>query len=579
MRCIEREFARFVGAGLANTAISYLLYLLLLRLLPYAVSYALAYAAGIAISYGLNSLFVFRQPVAVKKALRYPAVYACQYGLSAMLLWAAVDLLAVDPRVAPLLAVALSVPFVFLLSRRILRGGSGRAPHTEAPAGNAPGGEIPAGAPASAARRFLLNGGLVVTGAVMAVLLSEGLLRLTDHATLIGRDFGAPRHYYAADRENGYDILPSQVASTFEFKDSSHAIWSNELGCFDNPLGNEGPFVLLLGDSTSWGYKPLEALWGSVVERETGVRVLKCAVPGYGTKHEVLKGRKVLAGAGRAPSLILVGHCANDHIDDYLHPLHTVVDGQMLACRSLADMRSGEIHQKSVDTLREELENWERYGVTYAPRHPTLKRVKKFLSENSIVYRLSQPHAERILKGIPSLVQLAEALVDTPVVPPDDYLRILYQPDAYPWLEKAWGQHFENLKDLKRLAEGHGAKILIVLIPTREQVYGFGDRGGGIRGEEANERLLRFFEQQGIPAMDLLPAFRRYAGEASKAGTGSFPPLYWRRDSHGSVGADRLMGLLVARRLLEEGVIDVPDAGVRLDRIDSVLERFYKGAP
>ena len=158
----------------------------------------------------------------------------------------------------------------------------------------------------------------------------EAALRFTGHAFLLGRDYRVPRHYFTADRENGYDILPNQGATLFDFKESSHWIWSNELGCFDRPYRGEEPFILLLGDSSAWGYKPLEEVWGSVVESQTGTRVLKCAVPGYGTKHEVLKGRKVIAQLGRSPSLILVGHFANDHLDDYLHPYLTVMDGHVL---------------------------------------------------------------------------------------------------------------------------------------------------------------------------------------------------------------------------------------------------------
>jgi putative flippase GtrA len=576
---MNHEIVRFFSAGLANTAASYLLYLLLLYVLPYAASYTLAYAAGIALSYILNSLFVFRRPVALKKALSFPAVYVVQYVLSVLLLRVAVDVFGVEPRLAPLPVVALTVPVTFLLSRVIIRGRPRNALAAVVPAGDVRGGESREGRFKRAAGRYLFNAGLMVLAAAGTVLLAEVALRFTVYGLLIGRDTGAPRNYYVVDRENGYDIKPGHGTQKFDFRDSSHPIWSNELGCFDTPYGGEDPSILLLGDSTSWGYKPFEMLWGSVLERETGVRVLKCAVPGYGTKHEILKGRKVIDRAGRSPSVILVGHCVNDPIDDYLHPFYTVVDGHMLAYRNLADVRSGEIGEKSVDSLREELQNWERFGVTYTPRHPTLKRIKKFLSERSIVYRLTQPHCERLLRGIPSLVPLAEALIDPPAFPPEDYLRILYQPGSFPWLDKAWEAHFENLKGLKRLAEDNGAKIVIVLIPTREQVYGFDGKSNGVRGDEVHEKLIRFLEQQKIPALDLLPAFRRYAEEASKAKAGDYPPLYWRRDSHGGPEADRLLGLLVARHLIEEGVVDVPDAEGHLGRIDGALERVYMRTP
>jgi len=123
MSPMNQEWLRFAGVGLFNTVAGYVLYLLLLRFLPYPVSFALTYAAGIFISYGLHSRFVFRRSLEWNKAIRYPAVYGVQYVLGALLLWAAVELLAVDPRIAAILAVASTVPVVFLMSRRIIRGG------------------------------------------------------------------------------------------------------------------------------------------------------------------------------------------------------------------------------------------------------------------------------------------------------------------------------------------------------------------------------------------------------------------------------------------------------------------------
>ncbi len=143
MRHMNQEWLRFAGVGLFNTLAGYVLYLLLLRFLPYAASYALTYAVGIFVSYGLNSRFVFRQPLALKKALRFPVVYIVQYALSALILWAAVEFLDADPRIAFLLAVALTVPVVFLLSRRVILGGSmlrtgaGREPAVSEPARSA----------------------------------------------------------------------------------------------------------------------------------------------------------------------------------------------------------------------------------------------------------------------------------------------------------------------------------------------------------------------------------------------------------------------------------------------------------
>jgi putative flippase GtrA len=124
MKCVSREFAAFIAVGLANTIFTYLFYLLLLMFVPYAVSYTLAYLAGIGLSYGLNSVFVFREPLSWRKGLRFPAVYAVLYVFSVTMLWVLVEGFLIHPYVAPLLVLAASVPLSFLLSRFVIRGRS-----------------------------------------------------------------------------------------------------------------------------------------------------------------------------------------------------------------------------------------------------------------------------------------------------------------------------------------------------------------------------------------------------------------------------------------------------------------------
>lgn len=566
MRIMDREIVRFVLAGLVNTAASYLFYLLLLRLVPCAVSYTLAYAAGVGLSYVLNSRWVFREPVGLKKAIRWPVVCAVQYLLSTGLLCVAVDVFHVDPRVAPLPAVALTVPVTFMLSRLTLRGKQGETLAAAAAARGRHGG-IRREAAGGAVSRFLINGGLVAAGTIVALLLAEGALRLGGYAHLLGHDSRAPEHYFVADRENGYDIEPGRSGKTFDFKDSSHPIWSNELGCFDRPYGGEEPFILLLGDSTAWGYKDLEQTWGSVVERETGVRVLKCAVPGYGTKHEILKGRKLIATLGRSPSLILAGHCANDHLDDHLHPYRTVVDGHLLQFRSVADVKTGTVCEKTDDQLRRELRLWKNYGVPYEPRYPALISVKRFLNRHSIVYRMVQPPLERFLREAPHGSRLVSVVMEPADKADESYRELLYARDGFPWLERAWQKHFQNLRDLRRLADEHGAALVIVLLPTREQVYSSPRAGESLAN---HERILEFLRQERIPFVDILGPFRDVSRRASGR-EGNMVPLFWRSDSHTGPVGDRLVGLHVARRLIDEGFIDVRDSKDRLSRLDSAI--------
>lgn len=121
MRSTKREFASFVFWGAVNSLTSYLIYAVLLRVLPYLAAYSIAYFTGILLSYFLNSRFVFRQELQLRKALKYPLVYVVQYVLGAASLYFLVHFLNLNKLLAPLVVMAMLVPITFLLSRKIVK--------------------------------------------------------------------------------------------------------------------------------------------------------------------------------------------------------------------------------------------------------------------------------------------------------------------------------------------------------------------------------------------------------------------------------------------------------------------------
>lgn len=116
-----RGWLRFVLGGGLNTGLSYGLYLLLHRWLPYQAAYALAYAAGIVFSYWFNARFVFHVPLSWRGLFAYPLVYLAQYLASAALLELLVAGVAVSAAFAPLLVSAVMLPLTFVMSRWVLR--------------------------------------------------------------------------------------------------------------------------------------------------------------------------------------------------------------------------------------------------------------------------------------------------------------------------------------------------------------------------------------------------------------------------------------------------------------------------
>ncbi|PKM77569.1 MAG: GtrA family protein [Firmicutes bacterium HGW-Firmicutes-15] len=117
-----KEYASFLLCGAANTVLTYAMYAVFLLLMPYKLSYSLAYICGIIISYYLNSQFVFKEPVSLAKFLKYPVVYIVQYLLGIVILYICVDVLAISKWLAPIVVIIISLPVTFGLSKLIIKG-------------------------------------------------------------------------------------------------------------------------------------------------------------------------------------------------------------------------------------------------------------------------------------------------------------------------------------------------------------------------------------------------------------------------------------------------------------------------
>lgn len=111
------EFLRFIAVGALNTALTYGVYVALVHFIHYQLAYASAYAAGVVLQFLLHSRFVFRVPLRWKNMLGYPPIHVLLYGFGAAMLHALVEWVGIGTPVAPLLAIAISVPLSFALTR------------------------------------------------------------------------------------------------------------------------------------------------------------------------------------------------------------------------------------------------------------------------------------------------------------------------------------------------------------------------------------------------------------------------------------------------------------------------------
>jgi len=108
-----RRIFKFICVGLMNTVIGYVAFFMLLFFLNYLVALVVAHFIGVTNSYLWNKYWTFR----VKKfrpaeLVKFNFVYLLVLGVNMFILYIAVELLAVDPRLGQLIVL----PLITLLS-------------------------------------------------------------------------------------------------------------------------------------------------------------------------------------------------------------------------------------------------------------------------------------------------------------------------------------------------------------------------------------------------------------------------------------------------------------------------------
>lgn len=422
-------------------------------------------------------------------------------------------------------------------------------------------------------KKWVINISLLFLSTLAIVFVLEIVLRFTPYRL---HDVNN-RYYHKADNVSGFDITPNYpvtVKSLIDIDNVSVEIWSNELGCFDEPYRGEKEYVLLVGDSFTWGFAPFEDKWGTLLEKVLNVRVLKCGVLGYGTKHELIKAKRVIEKTGVRPKLLLVGYwLGNDLHDDYKFPGTTVVEGYLVS-KVGYDINTGKKKIFSEIKLRQMVKNWEEYCIPYEVPYPALQRLKCWLQRHSIIYRRVRPVlAEAILK----IKFFKKAALETGLIVQPQSTLPFRSPEKYPWLAEAWTEHLKNLKDMKETADRYRAKLLFVLIPGKEQVYDFLKLPEEYDLEQPNRILSNFFKKERIQYLDLTPLFREYANQKPRSHLDDKEDLYWRHDTHWNVKGNHLAGLLVAGHILKENLLDIPDREEKIKSIEAKLAKFKQG--
>jgi hypothetical protein len=138
------------------------------------------------------------------------------------------------------------------------------------------------------------NIALMIVTLILCTITAEGILRTTEFKYLSFPYLKLPSGYWRTDPELGVDIAPNRPPGRVLIRGPAFDTFSNELGCFDHRFNGDKDYILVVGDSSAWGYAALEDKWTTLLERKLGTRLLKCGVSGTGSKYQLIKARKTV---------------------------------------------------------------------------------------------------------------------------------------------------------------------------------------------------------------------------------------------------------------------------------------------
>lgn len=342
---------------------------------------------------------------------------------------------------------------------------------------------------------------LAAMAAAGVIVAAEAALRKTPFAEVLPRTFTSVPGLYTHDAEIGDMLAANYPKTPYAVDGVGYDMWTNEIGCYDAPIAGRHPMVYVTGDSQTWTYAPFADTWTKQAQDYLGVDIAKCGVPGFGTRQELLKTKRDIARIG-TPRVLMVGYYSDDVADDAAQARGTS-NG---FCR------------------------------TRAAGARMLDAMKCWLYRHSILYDLT------VFRVLPRILP-AEALrsMNWALVP------VLIQGTL---TQTDVDANHAHLLAFQAFAKDIGARLLVVRIPTDQaEVERKAESYAGWEGKR-RASLEQFVRENDIEYFDLLPYFSTISTST---------PLYWEVNRHMNLEGNHLAGALVARYLVEHGLVHVSD--------------------
>ena len=306
--------------------------------------------------------------------------------------------------------------------------------------------------------------------AVNVVLTAIGLVLLDFALRLTPLDAaretaGHPSGYYVADRDLGATLARNYPSSRFALHGAHHEIFTNEISCFDRPvrLGSIEPYIIAIGDSFTWGHALLEAKWTSIIERESGLRVLKCGVPATGARHQLRRLKRLVASLPHPPWLVIQLHDVTDFNDDFSFPSLTVLAGQRVPGFRrirLSDGAREPFTMDQIERMRRRIETKHSYepgGVT--PRLDE-RGLGLFLAEKSVlynIYKILDIALRRIRKRRKAMSGAKIKYLNDPI----EFNLLLLDGKDHPFVAGRLEAHIATLRATRDFVHGVGARYVL----------------------------------------------------------------------------------------------------------------------
>lgn len=405
-----------------------------------------------------------------------------------------------------------------------------------------------------AGRVLLLLGGLLAP--LLALEVFVRLLGLAPpHAPLAAIWTSHPLYGWFHQPDSGGVLYNDYNEFQVELHINARGLRDREIG-YANP---EGKFrILVLADSYGEAIQvPLEETYSKQLESLLNAsggqafEVINAGVGGWGTDQEAVF--YATEGFRYEPKLVILSFFTRNDV---------VNNSETLELRRIAGSR-----QKPFFHLDENGElilpefPFEPPPAEDAPR-PWLLPSAEWLAARSALYRFAVPY----LRDIPALVH---AWGKSGILGGEGIIRATHPNTPVPFYsynvaldrewEEAWRLTEALIRELRRRVEERGSQLVVVIIAAPEQVYP--ERWErtvsldptlqtlNLDLEGPNKRLASFLNQEGIPYVDLLPAFRAAAAQPGA------PALHLRHDGHWTPAGHALAARVIQQYLVDNGLV------------------------